>query len=190
MYCPQCGAYNNDGSEFCQSCGASFATQPQAEQQVQDTIVKEEQTSFQPQASYEQQNNQNQYQQQGYQQNSQYQQQSYNQGNQYQQPGYQQNNKYQQPNYYSGNPMPQKVDNYLVWSILVTVLCCIPAGIWAIIESKKVDELSNAGRYDEAVQQSQKVKKIVTITAIVMAIIEILYIVIAVIGGIGAASYY
>ncbi|MDR1340335.1 MAG: CD225/dispanin family protein [Prevotellaceae bacterium] len=35
----------------------------------------------------------------------------------------------------------QKPDNLLVWSILSTVLCCLPTGIVAIVYSNKVDKL-------------------------------------------------
>jgi hypothetical protein len=36
-------------------------------------------------------------------------------------------------------PRPPKPDNYLVWAILVTLLCCIPFGIVAIIFATQVD---------------------------------------------------
>ena len=44
---------------------------------------------------------------------------------------------YTQTNYSAGTkpPMP---DNYLVWAILSTVLCCVPFGIVSIIQSSKV----------------------------------------------------
>lgn len=43
-----------------------------------------------------------------------------------------------------------KPDNWLVWSILSTVLCCLPLGIVAIVYSSKVDGLWLAGHRDEA----------------------------------------
>lgn len=47
-----------------------------------------------------------------------------------------------------------KPDNYLIWSILTTVLCCLPFGVVAIVYSAKVDSLWNtgdrAGAYDAA----------------------------------------
>ncbi|MCD8166876.1 MAG: CD225/dispanin family protein, partial [Bacteroides sp.] len=33
----------------------------------------------------------------------------------------------------------QKPDNYLVWAILSTVLCCLPAGVVSIVYSVKVN---------------------------------------------------
>lgn len=54
-----------------------------------------------------------------------------------------------------GAPVPEtKPDNYLIWSILTTVLCCLPLGVVAIVYSAKVDNLWNsgdrAGAYDAA----------------------------------------
>lgn len=52
----------------------------------------------------------------------------------------------------------QDVPNYLVWSILVTVLCCIPLGIPAIVYSAQVDTRLRLGDYQGAVDASQKAK--------------------------------
>ena len=38
-----------------------------------------------------------------------------------------------------------KPDNYLIWAILTTILCCLPLGIVAIVYSSKVDTLWSAG---------------------------------------------
>ena len=54
----------------------------------------------------------------------------------------------------SSNPLPsQKIPNYLVQSILVTLCCCLPAGIVAIVFAAQVDgkvalgDLETARRY-------------------------------------------
>lgn len=52
----------------------------------------------------------------------------------------------------------QKPDNMLVWSILATVLCCLPLGIVAIIYSNKVDPLWNEGKYEEAEKAAASAK--------------------------------
>lgn len=49
-------------------------------------------------------------------------------------------------------------DNYLVWSILATVLCCVPAGAVAIVSSTKVDPLWRKGRYEEARKNASNAK--------------------------------
>ncbi len=68
-------------------------------------------------------------------------------------------------NQVQGNPygpqMPQKPDNYLVWAILSTLLCCLPFGIVAIVKSSKVDSLWYAGNHAEAIQASNDAKKMV-----------------------------
>jgi len=42
-------------------------------------------------------------------------------------------------------PPLNKPDNFLVWSILGTIFCCLPFGIVAIVNSAKVDRLWYAG---------------------------------------------
>ena len=49
-------------------------------------------------------------------------------------------------------------DSFLVWSILSTVLCCLPLGIVAIVYSSKVDGLWSQGLYDEAEKASKNAK--------------------------------
>lgn len=49
--------------------------------------------------------------------------------------------------------------NYLVESILVTILCCLPLGIVGIINATKVEGLFAAGDYDGAQRASDDAKK-------------------------------
>ena len=44
-------------------------------------------------------------------------------------------------------PLPPKPDNYLVWSILATILCCIPFGIVSIVYATQVDSKYAMGDY-------------------------------------------
>lgn len=55
-------------------------------------------------------------------------------------------------------PTTQKPDNLLVWSILTTVLCCLPLGVVAIVYSNKVDTLWNSGKYTEAENAAKSAK--------------------------------
>jgi len=55
---------------------------------------------------------------------------------------------------YSGTPIP----NYLVHSIMVTLCCCLPFGIAAIVFAAKVDGLTSSGRIAEAQEASRKAK--------------------------------
>jgi hypothetical protein len=53
--------------------------------------------------------------------------------------------------------------NWLVESILVTLLCCLPFGIVGIINATKVESLWNAGQRNEALKASQEAAKWVKI---------------------------
>lgn len=77
----------------------------------------------------------------------------------------------------------QKPDNYLVWAILTTILCCWPLGIVAIIKSTKVDSYWNAGQHSLAIQASNDAKKWSIISAICGAASHILYIIFCLIYG-------
>ena len=52
----------------------------------------------------------------------------------------------------------EKVPNYLVQAILVTVLCCIPLGIPAIVFAAKVDGLVARGDHAGAREASERAK--------------------------------
>lgn len=65
----------------------------------------------------------------------------------------------------NGPQMSQKPDNYLVWAILSTVLCCVPLGIVAIVKSSKVDSLWLNGNYTESIQAANDAKKWAMISA-------------------------
>lgn len=55
--------------------------------------------------------------------------------------------------------MPAKPSNYLVWSIITTIFCCLPLGIVAIIQSTKVDSLYSTGQFPAALKASEDAKK-------------------------------
>jgi hypothetical protein len=82
------------------------------------------------------------------------------------QPGWQA----QQP----GWPGQREPDNYLVWAILTTVLCCLPVGIVSIVYSTKVSALWSQGRYAEAQAAADSAKKWAIIAAIVGAVVGIM----------------
>ncbi len=54
---------------------------------------------------------------------------------------------------------PSRPDNFLAWSILATIFCCLPFGIAAIVYSSRVDGLWREGDYDGAKEAAQKAKK-------------------------------
>ena len=66
-----------------------------------------------------------------------------------------------------GWPGQQQPDNYLVWAILCTVLCCFPFGIVSIVYATRVSGLWAEGRYAEAQSASDSAKKWAIIGAVV-----------------------
>ena len=53
---------------------------------------------------------------------------------------------------------PQRPDNFLAWSILSTIFCCIPLGVVSIVYASKVNTLYAAGFYDLANDAAKKAR--------------------------------
>ena len=70
-----------------------------------------------------------------------------------------------------------KPDNYLVWAILVTIFCCLPFGIPAIVYAAMVNSYWNAKQYDAAKHAAQMAKKWTLISAIVGAACILIYVI-------------
>lgn len=77
-------------------------------------------------------------------------------------------------------PSASRPDNYLLWAILVTIFCCIPFGIVAIVYSLKVDSAWDAGLYDTAKEYSRKARSWTIWGAIINVILWIAYFVVIV----------
>jgi hypothetical protein len=58
----------------------------------------------------------------------------------------------------SENSIPQKIPNYLAQAILVTLLCCLPLGIPAIVFAAQVNGKIQAGDIAGAQEASRKAK--------------------------------
>lgn len=58
----------------------------------------------------------------------------------------------------SQDNIPPCPSNYLIPAIILTICCCIPAGIVAIIYSSKVDGAYRTGNYDEAYRASSNAR--------------------------------
>jgi len=157
MKCPNCNFDNLESNKFCMSCGAPMDAQPP-----------------QPQA-------QNPYQQ-PYQQDR-YQQQSYQQAPQqpYQQNPYQQN-PYQQ---YPQNPYPpypgqfqqsygetQETTGMLVWSVITLVICCMPMGIFALLN---VLNAKKAGTPEEFADKMKAAKKFNILGIVISVLLWVIY---------------
>ena len=85
-------------------------------------------------------------------------------------------------------PRPQ---NYLVFAILTTILCCLPAGIVSIIYSAKVNGLYAEGKYDEAASASKNAKTwaIVSAAAGVLFLIAYFTFLGAILAGVGSSGF-
>lgn len=90
------------------------------------------------------------------------------------QPQYQFNFGAPQP---AQQPMGPKPKNYLVWSILVTIFCCLPLGIWSIVCSSRVNKEWDRGNYVGANEESKKAKTWIIISAILGLIGNVAYVV-------------
>ena len=58
----------------------------------------------------------------------------------------------------STHQKPPVPDNNIVWGVLVTVFCCLPLGIYSIIQGSKVSGLYASGKYAEAKAMSEEAK--------------------------------
>lgn len=72
-------------------------------------------------------------------------------------------------------PMP---DNYLALAIISTIFCCLPFGVVSIVYATQVESLYLQGRYEEAVDKSNKARKWAMISAGAAAAIIMLYVLI------------
>lgn len=76
---------------------------------------------------------------------------------------------------YNNNPQSPAPNNNLVWAILVTIFCCLPGGIYAIVRASKVNTLWINGQYDEAKKAADDAKKWSIISAAVGLVFMIIY---------------
>ena len=84
---------------------------------------------------------------------------------------------------------PPKPDNYLVWAILTTILCCLPFGIVSIVYAAKVDNLYYNGQYEEAAAKAKSAKTWAIISAGSGLLVIILYVIFVVMLGVGLAAF-
>lgn len=82
-----------------------------------------------------------------------------------------------------GAPPPK---NWLVESILVTIFCCLPFGIVAIINAANVNSRLALGDYAGAQEASLNAGKWVKYSLIGWAVFAVLYVIFVVVMGVGA----
>lgn len=93
-----------------------------------------------------------------------------------------------------GNPQPQAPNtqvvppNYLVWSILAALLCCLPGGVVAIVYSTQVSSRFQQGDYAGANESSRNARKWVIISAIAAVVGWAIYLIILAVTGVLAGA--
>ena len=79
------------------------------------------------------------------------------------------------------------IPNYLVQSILVTLCCCLPLGIVAIIKASSVNNLIANGDYEGAQAASDEAKKWCTYGLVLGIISNLLVVGLQIIGAVAQA---
>jgi hypothetical protein len=74
-----------------------------------------------------------------------------------------------------GQPQPVHVSNYLVPAILVTIFCCLPAGIVAIVYAAQVNAKLAGGDVAGAMESSRNAKNWTLISALIGVVITLSY---------------
>lgn len=90
------------------------------------------------------------------------------------------------PNPTPTTPPPARPKNWLVESILVTILCCLPFGIVGIIYAAGVNSKYDSGQYTDALESSRQAGKWTKIGFFSGIAIGVLYLLFFVILGVGA----
>ena len=206
MYCPQCGATNDEGADSCGACGydlSQYRQQWDGEQASQAPAGGEPEGPAGASAAGERPAGSQAppYQAPGYGDAPTYQNQ-YRPGP-YQGPPYQQQPHQQyyttppyQPNPYGPPPygMRPHIPNYLGWAIAVLILCFWPTGIPAVVFASQVDNRLAMGDIEGARESSRKAKMWCWITFgisvgfwVIALVIFVLMVIVS--AGIGGAIY-
>jgi len=85
------------------------------------------------------------------------------------------------------NATAPQVPNHLVWAILTTLFCCLPAGIVSIVYAAQVNGKLASGDIAGAQESSNNAKKWAMWSAIIGVVAIVLYIILVVVMGIGGA---
>jgi hypothetical protein len=79
---------------------------------------------------------------------------------------------------YQQQPGAQPPNNYLVWAILTTVLCCPALGIVSIVKSTQVNNLWAQGNHEGARAASESAKKWAMWAAILGVVLSVIGIIV------------
>lgn len=85
--------------------------------------------------------------------------------------------------YFDASQQPVMPESYLVWTILATVLCCVPFGAVGIYFSTRVQRYWQMGQYADAADASKKAKMWAIIAAVTGIVVVVAYAVFAFVFG-------
>ena len=85
-------------------------------------------------------------------------------------------------------PRPE-VPNYLVWSILTTLFCCLPFGIVAIIYAAQVNTKLAVGDVPGAMEASKNAKTWCWVSFGIGLAVGVIYLIVMIAGGVTMSSY-
>ena len=171
MKCNKCGSELEAGAKFCAVCGEPVPQAPGSEPQQPQQPQQPYQSAPGPEA----------------------QQQPYGYTAPQQDAGYTYSAPQPQAAPVYANVPPVSGTAYLVWSIIVTIFCCLPLGIPGIVFASKIDKLAAMGDLAGAQDAAKKSKMFSIIGAIVGVVVIVVTIIfyVAVIGAaVGGSSYY
>lgn len=78
----------------------------------------------------------------------------------------------------TNQPAGERPQNYLVWAILSTVLCCLPTGIASIIFATQVNSKWDMGDFAGAQESSRKARLWAIIGAVLGLVGTIIYVIV------------
>ena len=82
-------------------------------------------------------------------------------------------------------PMPE---SYLVWTVLTTIFCCWPIGIFSIIYAAKVSSAYHIGDYEGSMKASANAKKIMIVNICTGILIYVISSIVFAIAGFASLS--
>jgi len=169
MECKFCRGEIPEGAKVCPTCGTPVEPE---EEQTQE-MNKEQRTENQYQYGIPDANQQSQYQYGTFDANQQSQYQygasDANQQSQYQYGAPNQGNYGEPQKQISGTP-------YMIFAIIITLLCCLPFGIAAIVYASKINAHQKMGDYTGAQEAAKKAKLFCIIGAVGGLIVSVIYI--------------
>ena len=84
------------------------------------------------------------------------------------------------------NTATPQVPNNLVWAILTTLFCCLPAGIVSIVYAAQVNGKYEAGDLAGAQESARKAKQFAIWSAIATLVVAVLWVLVIVIASVAS----